>query len=732
MHGHAELDVVGARRVIVIGKLGRRRPLARGNSSTRDCPRSCARHGRNASLPAMRFVRLLSAAICGALFLSVVACDSKAPVEPIPPVTGSRVVSLSAIPASLFLQLGQEATVAVEARDSTGVLVANAVLTWRSDAPTVATVDASGRVRAVSPGSARITASSGTLATLTQVGVTAAAPGVQQWRVARAGLTDATLLGIWDDGVGTTYGVGQNGTVLRSRVDGVWERLTTNTTETLVGVWGSSPTDIWVVGTAGLILHFDGASFRKVESTTTAALLEVWGLSANDVFASGDQGTILHWDGKLWSQQGTPVTDDLWGIWGANSASVFVVGNNGTILRYNGVSWNRMISASGAPLFDIWGTSTGNIFAVGVSGTILRFDGVLWTTMPTPGTANLFAMTGRTFDDIYAVGNTGATYHFNGTTWSALSIGTGQNLRAVAKRGDGSLRIGGWWGTVVTIRGSGGGVRATTEISDPALLSVWGSTSGAIFGVGLGGAVFQRTDASAGSTWGAAIVPGTNDLYGISGNGPSDIVAVGDTGSILRYDGATWRKDASPTSLLLRAIWGGGGQYVIVGERGTILRSNGAGWTPQASGTPQFLRAVWGSDPTNVYVVGDSGVVLRFDGGRWSPVTVPSRLRFRAVWGTASNNVFIAGDSGTVLRYDGVTWQRQSVPTSRALRSVWGRGPTEIYAAGDSGTVLRYDGSTWRTLSAPSTTILYSMYGVPGTALLAIVGEGARIIEGQP
>ena len=121
-----------------------------------------------------------------------------------------------------------------------------------------------------------------------------------------------------------------------------------------------------------------------------------------------------------------------------------------------------------------------------------------------------------------------------------------------------------------------------------------------------------------------AIVPGVNDLFGISGSGPSDIVAVGDTGSVLRYDGSTWTRETSPTSLLLRAIWNGGpGQYFTVGERGTILRSSGTAWTPQASGTQQFLRAVWGSDPTNVYVVGDSGVVLHFDGGRWSTVTVP-------------------------------------------------------------------------------------------------------------
>ena len=391
-------------------------------------------------VPPQRLARVIRLAARGAVGLAFIACRDGGPTTapPLPP-SGPTISSVVVLPASLYLQAGQERRVSVEARDSAGLIVTAPSLTWRSDAPATATVDASGLIRAVAPGSARITVTAGTHTALVQVGVSAVSPGITQWRSARPGFSDVTILGLWDDGAGSSYAVGQNGMVLRSRNNGPWDVVDLNTTETLTGMWGASPTDLWIVGSGGVLYHGDGVRFAPVSSGTTATLLEVWGLSANDVYVAGDRGTILHFDGTTWSRQATPVIDDLWGIWGANSTNVFVVGNNGTILRWNGSTWQRMATPSGSPLFDVWGTSVGNIFAVGVSGTLLRFDGLEWSTMAAPGRANLFALRGRAFNDVYAVGNGGATYHFDGVTWRSRAIGSGQNLRALALRGDGTL-----------------------------------------------------------------------------------------------------------------------------------------------------------------------------------------------------------------------------------------------------------------------------------------------------
>lgn len=107
---------------------------------------------------------------------------------------------------------------------------------------------------------------------------------------------------------------------------------------------------------------------------------------------------------------------------------------------------------------------------------------------------------------------------------------------------------------MITVRGAGENAVATVDISDPPLLAVYGAPGG-MFAAGFGGTVLRRV----GTSWVPERVPSANDLYGISGNSLTDVVAVGDTGSILRYDGVRWRADASPTSLVLRHVWSGGG-----------------------------------------------------------------------------------------------------------------------------------------------------------------------------
>jgi hypothetical protein len=48
------------------------------------------------------------------------------------------------------------------------------------------------------------------------------------------------------------------------------------------------------VGYGGTILHYNGTSWSSVSSGTTRFLFGVWGTSASDVWVVGDVGTILH------------------------------------------------------------------------------------------------------------------------------------------------------------------------------------------------------------------------------------------------------------------------------------------------------------------------------------------------------------------------------------------------------------------------------------------------------
>jgi hypothetical protein len=73
-----------------------------------------------------------------------------------------------------------------------------------------------------------------------------------------------------------------------------------------------------------------------------------------------------------------------------------------------------------------------------------------------------------------------------------------------------------------------------------------------------------------------------------------------------------------PTSRRLRAIWGTSASDIFaVGDSGTALRYDGLTWQALPTATTRDLRALWGRGPTDVYAVGDSGTVLRYDGSGW-------------------------------------------------------------------------------------------------------------------
>ena len=90
--------------------------------------------------------------------------------------------------------------------------------------------------------------------------------------------------------------------------------------------------------------------------------------------------------------------------------------------------------------------------------------------------------------------------------------------------------------------------------------------------------------------------------------------AVGSSGTILHYDGLTWTKMASPTTVNLNGVWAASSSDVFaVGLDGTIIHYDGTAWSPMDSPTTNNLFDVWGVSRGNVYAVGD-GTFLRYKG----------------------------------------------------------------------------------------------------------------------
>jgi hypothetical protein len=243
----------------------------------------------------------------------------------------------------------------------------------------------------------------------------------------------------------------------------------------LMDIWGSGPEDIYVVGFKGIILHFDGTTWTKMDSGTSENLRGVWGYVLKDqngsplkkeLFAVGDNGTIRRYNGSDWYGQNvyftdlangnsmSAVTDDINDVWGIPPATqdgepmVIAVGADGLIVRYDEISktfqeTRQLVMIEHTPpdpatpayhrwtqeqLNGVFGEYTGSFSAVGNTGTVLEVSVSGTTVNATPVTfiptlsTHLNGVWGRG-DELYAVGNEGKVVRRRSGSWSNLNLG---------------------------------------------------------------------------------------------------------------------------------------------------------------------------------------------------------------------------------------------------------------------------------------------------------------------
>jgi hypothetical protein len=242
--------------------------------------------------------------------------------------------------------------------------------------------------------------------------------------------TGRDLNGVWGASSTDIFAVGNAGTVLH--YDGrVWGLMKSATSVDLWGVWGSSGVDVYAVGNRGTLSRYDGQAWTNLASDNTVDLRWVWGSSSTDVFAVGSRGTVKHFDGRSWSTQTSGVSTDLNAVWGAAGSSVYAAGKAGAILRYDGRAWSAMGSGTTVDLNGVWGSADASIYAVGRAGTILHYDGRAWSNMASGTTVDLYGVWGSSGSSVIAVGAAGTILQYDGTAWSPMTRNVASDLRWV-------------------------------------------------------------------------------------------------------------------------------------------------------------------------------------------------------------------------------------------------------------------------------------------------------------
>ena len=105
-----------------------------------------------------------------------------------------------------------------------------------------------------------------------------------------------------------------------------------------LGIWGSGPNDVWVVGQPGLIYHYDGTAWERQDSPTQQPLTCVWGDGEGNVYITGHHGVILHNDGGGWNRMDSGTEVNLFDV-DEYQGTVMACGRDGVVLQLNGSNW---------------------------------------------------------------------------------------------------------------------------------------------------------------------------------------------------------------------------------------------------------------------------------------------------------------------------------------------------------------------------------------------------------
>ena len=150
-------------------------------------------------------------------------------------------------------------------------------------------------------------------------------------------------------------------------------------------MWGTSSSDLYAVGNNGNIAHYDGKSWKKIESGTTLNIGDIWGMSDGkggyDKYLAADNFMI-----KLDSKnQRTSFTIQQSGfinsLWAKTDHLIYTAGDGVTLFKNS--NWERTDNPELNLIFRIRGEDYNNVSGLSANRKIYHFNGYTWLGIAT-------------------------------------------------------------------------------------------------------------------------------------------------------------------------------------------------------------------------------------------------------------------------------------------------------------------------------------------------------------
>jgi hypothetical protein len=273
-----------------------------------------------------------------------------------------------------------------------------------------------------------------------------------------------------------------------------------------------------------------------------------------------------------WITEKAPVSEDLNSIALISENAGWIVGNNGTMIYKVNSAWVKYPVITDNNLYSIFMIDKDNGWSVGSNGTLLHFNGTQWEKYESPTKENLYSVSFRDPEHGIAVGNRGTVLIYENRCWSVREADIMGDLYTVSDKNDISI--------------AGGGM----EYFNMPLMKI---------------------EENSGSGITKVFDPGYSMIKSLAVTDKNSIWTVGMAGSILHYDGSSWKsvKDLNNIPTLNNVFFAEKAIGMAVGYGGTILTYSENGWTKEASPVAAKLNGAAISD-NKYYAVGNNGTIV--------------------------------------------------------------------------------------------------------------------------
>ena len=199
-----------------------------------------------------------------------------------------------------------------------------------------------------------------------------AAPGVDLW---------------WVNGLGDdVWFAGSKGTIVRwKRAAATAEVMQAPSKDQLWGVLPLAANNVWAVGgrpecdagsSCGVIWHYDGKAWVTAPGLSAAlrdeaTWFKAWARAPNDLYVCGSGGKMLRYDGKTWTSVASGTTRTLFTVHGHGKLVVAVGGfGTGTLVEDTGSGFKDVTPKGMSQVNGVFVLPDGKAVAVGFAGEV--------------------------------------------------------------------------------------------------------------------------------------------------------------------------------------------------------------------------------------------------------------------------------------------------------------------------------------------------------------------------